>query len=102
MTNLMLVDVLEMPSANQERWPFEEWRCQMGQDCCCTDPAPLGHWLTEDYYGNEVGSVGYPFIAVFDDGTVLMVCEDCAVNLEEERALAEQSFRDEQYRQMET
>lgn len=77
-----LVEVLAMSEPGPGCWAFETWRCQRGEQCCTIEPAPLGHWLGEDAYGNERPLTGYPFIAVFLDGTALMVCEDCAVELE--------------------
>ena len=85
----MIVEILEMSDQHRDRWAFEEWRCQRGGECCSIEPAVLGHWLIVDYDNNDRGFTGTPFIAVFEDGAVLMVCEDCAVELEEERRDAE-------------
>lgn len=76
-----LIEVLEMTDRHRFRWPFETWKCGRGEDCCYREPSPLGVQLVE-YNDVEQGAYVTPYIAVFYDGTALMVCEDCAVELE--------------------
>jgi hypothetical protein len=85
----LLIEVFEPNVRHVEHWGFEDWRCQRGDNCCSEPAALLGNVLKENAYGNEYPTIEYPFVALMDDGTALVVCEDCAVALEEDRVAAE-------------
>lgn len=89
-----LVEVVEL--TERDRWPFENdlWKCSEGDSCCQAEAADLGGWLVEDPdYGYETARYNTPFVAVFEDGTCRLVCEDCADALEEVRDHDEEQRR---------
>lgn len=82
----LLVEVFETNPRHSDQWGFEDWRCQRGDDCCSEPAAWLGNVLRESpTTGMEYGDLVYPFVVVMDDGTAMVVCEDCAVELNELR-----------------
>lgn len=88
-----LVEVVEL--TERDRWPFEDalWRCSEAEECATLGAAWLGGVLVEDADGREWGTYHTPFVAVFEDGTCRLVCEDCASALEEVRDHDEEQRR---------
>lgn len=70
---MRVVEVVELRKPDE--WPFESWRCDCGET--------LGHWLSEDFYGRERTRTTTPFVAVQSDGSTTLMCEDCAIELEQ-------------------
>lgn len=81
-----LVESFEM--RHPDRWMPDCWVCQMGEDCCSLPAQWLG-WSIGD--GNEPSASNTPFIVVFEEGTTMMVCEDCCCAFEEGRRDVEQA-----------